>query len=84
MAEKQWDSSELGCEAGFVCGRCGWDHPTATLCADLTVAEPKVAQGGGICMYDADIRCPDRYSSCDCCTVAMSCPGLKPYWLRAN
>lgn len=37
--QKQWDSSELGAEVGFVCGRCRWDHPTATLCADLA-AEP--------------------------------------------
>lgn len=38
---KTWvDSSELGCEVGFVCGRCGWDHPTGTLCADLAAEAP--------------------------------------------
>lgn len=30
------DSSRLGSEVGFVCGRCGYDHPTGTFCGDLS------------------------------------------------
>ena len=35
-------SSILGAEVGYVCGRCGWDHPTGSLCSDLAKISERI------------------------------------------